>query len=72
MSLRISSWASVRRLFLRIRDGDRDEILEHLDVRRIHDARVELDRAHLPLPVGVTDTMPPPLTPVTVMLPSSS
>src|SRR5690242_21668031 len=39
------------RLLLRLRDGDEQEVLEHLDVGGIHDARVDLDRLDGPLTV---------------------
>src|SRR3954453_19546091 len=41
------------RLLLGLGHGDDDQILEHLDVRWIHDARIELDASNLPLTVHV-------------------
>src|SRR5205823_4965533 len=38
---------------LRVRDGDRDEILEHRDVIRVDDTWIDLDLAHAALPVGL-------------------
>src|SRR4029079_15470108 len=43
----------VARLLLGLDDSDEDEILEHLDVRRIHDGRVDLDLANLTFAIGL-------------------
>jgi len=40
-------------LLLRLDHRDKDEVLEHLDVRRIHDGGVDLDLADLPFAIGL-------------------
>src|SRR5262245_2634267 len=43
----------IGRLLLCFDDRDEDQVLEHLDVGRVHDRRVDLDLADLPFAIGL-------------------